>query len=328
MIADLAKTTKVVFSNAGNTATVAKLILRGFLIFHLGKTFYPTFTYHLAVLCFLSCSWRVFANHAGGHRYFSHKSFDCQPWFCKLLAYSICCTEAGPFFYWCLMHNYHHIHCDEGKDIHSPRTLGFWTVQLNIYDNPLMMKFLQERIAAPSSKKIMSSYAADLSWLNPRINVLLMIVENIAWVMLSMALGYKPFELYLYAVLIPRYYTAQAIALTNSAAHIFGPSPYCGREDTYYPNCHATNCWWVSVLNGGEGWHSNHHAFCKSARHGLLWWEFDPVYYTLIALAYVGVVWDVITVHDDIRLLDRNEKLSKKPDMKYIKHFPSKTKAA
>ena len=246
-------TWKAMLGIPGNLATIVKLIGRGFLIYHMFNVFYPTMTVNLVVLCILSCCWRVFANHGGGHRYFSHKSFDCKPWFCNLMAYTICATEAGPFFYWCLMHNYHHIHCDDGRDIHSPRVQGFWNVQLNLYESSIMMDFLQKRIASPAAKKIMQSYASDLSWLNPRINMLMMIVENMFWVGLSYALGYKPFELYFYAVLIPRYYTAQAIALTNSAAHTFGPSPYCGKEGTYYPKCHATNCWWASLLNGGEG---------------------------------------------------------------------------
>ena len=74
------------------------------------------------------------------------------------------------------------------------------------------------------------------------------------------------------------------------------------------------------------GWHSNHHAFCKSARHGLLWWELDMVYIALCVLATFGVVWDVTTVHDDIRLMPRDKQLSHAPDVKYIKNYAKSSK--
>ena len=39
---------------------------------------------------------------------------------------------------------------------------------------------------------------------------------------------------------------------------------------------HSTNVFWLSLLSFGESWHHNHHAFPRSAVHGLRWWEVDP----------------------------------------------------
>jgi stearoyl-CoA desaturase (delta-9 desaturase) len=47
--------------------------------------------------------------------------------------------------------------------------------------------------------------------------------------------------------------------------------------------------WWVALVTLGEGWHNNHHAFPRSARHGLRWWEFDPTYYLIWLLSLVGL---------------------------------------
>jgi stearoyl-CoA desaturase (delta-9 desaturase) len=47
------------------------------------------------------------------------------------------------------------------------------------------------------------------------------------------------------------------------------------------------------VLALGEGWHNNHHAFPTSARHGLRWWQIDPSYWVIHALALVGLAWKV-----------------------------------
>jgi fatty-acid desaturase len=311
---------KGVASAIGIFTNFVTFIYRMFMSAYLLSLFYHECTFRLAILCLLSCMWRVFVNHGGGHRYFSHKSFDCHPWFAQFLALSIMASSLGSFFYWCLLHNHHHAHCDEGQDIHSPRVQGFWAVQLNLYSDARMTELLVERSTSKEGRDIMkSNYAADFSWANPKWNAIILLFETAMWLILSVGLGYRPFELYLYAVLLPRLYTMIVLQLTNSAAHTFGPSPYCGREGTYFPRCHATNCWWVSLLNGGEGWHSNHHAYAKSARHGLLWWELDTVYITLNVLGYMGLIWNLTTVHDDVRLLERYT--SKCPPAKYVQHF-------
>jgi fatty-acid desaturase len=44
-----------------------------------------------------------------------------------------------------------------------------------------------------------------------------------------------------------------------------------------------------ALLTGGEGWHNNHHAHPVSARHGLVWYEFDINYYFIWLLSKVGL---------------------------------------
>ena len=53
------------------------------------------------------------------------------------------------------------------------------------------------------------------------------------------------------------------------------------------------NNWWLAVFTLGEGWHNNHHAFQASARQGFRWWQFDPTWYALTALSWLGLVWDL-----------------------------------
>ncbi len=43
----------------------------------------------------------------------------------------------------------------------------------------------------------------------------------------------------------------------------------------------------------GEGWHNNHHACQSSVRQGFRWWEYDPTFYLLKLLSWMGVVWDL-----------------------------------
>jgi len=42
-------------------------------------------------------------------------------------------------------------------------------------------------------------------------------------------------------------------------------------------------------LTFGEGWHNNHHAFPRAARHGLKWYEVDVNWYGISVLKYLGL---------------------------------------
>ena len=50
---------------------------------------------------------------------------------------------------------------------------------------------------------------------------------------------------------------------------------------------------WVAILTCGEGWHNNHHAFPKSARHGLEWWQFDLTWEIIKFLGIIGLATDI-----------------------------------
>jgi stearoyl-CoA desaturase (delta-9 desaturase) len=49
----------------------------------------------------------------------------------------------------------------------------------------------------------------------------------------------------------------------------------------------------ISLVTGGEGWHNNHHYLPASSRLGFTWWEIDPTWYALRALAAMHVVHDL-----------------------------------
>ena len=44
---------------------------------------------------------------------------------------------------------------------------------------------------------------------------------------------------------------------------------------------------------GGEGWHNNHHRYQRAARNGFFWWEFDPTWYVVVAMSWVGLAWNL-----------------------------------
>ena len=50
----------------------------------------------------------------------------------------------------------------------------------------------------------------------------------------------------------------------------------------------------------GEGWHNNHHRYQRAARNGFYWWEFDPTFWVVRAMAVVGLAWDLQPVPDRV----------------------------
>lgn len=73
----------------------------------------------------------------------------------------------------------------------------------------------------------------------------------------------------------------------NSFSHIWGYRNYETRED-------SRNNWLFALLTNGEGWHNNHHADPRSARHGHRWWEIDVTWISLVAMEKIGLISDLV----------------------------------
>jgi len=80
----------------------------------------------------------------------------------------------------------------------------------------------------------------------------------------------------------------------NSLGHAFGRREF----ETY--DCSRNN-WLVAVLAFGEGWHNNHHAFPRSAFHGLHWWQVDFSGYLIWILQRFDLVMGVCRVPPELR---------------------------
>ena len=72
----------------------------------------------------------------------------------------------------------------------------------------------------------------------------------------------------------------------NSVCHTFGNKMFVTEDE-------SRNNWAVGLLAMGEGWHNNHHAFPRSAFHGMRWYQFDLSSYIIWTMEKVGLVWNV-----------------------------------
>ena len=59
---------------------------------------------------------------------------------------------------------------------------------------------------------------------------------------------------------------------------------------------HSTNVFWLALPSLGESWHHNHHAFPRSAVHGLRRWELDPSAGLIRTMERLGLAWNVIRI--------------------------------
>ena len=75
----------------------------------------------------------------------------------------------------------------------------------------------------------------------------------------------------------------------NSVCHFLGSR----RFDT---DDHSTNVFWLALPSLGESWHHNHHAFPRSAVHGLKRWEPDPSGLFITAMEKLGLARNVIRI--------------------------------
>jgi stearoyl-CoA desaturase (delta-9 desaturase) len=75
----------------------------------------------------------------------------------------------------------------------------------------------------------------------------------------------------------------------NSVCHFFGTRRFAVDDQ-------STNVFWLSLLSFGESWHHNHHAFPRSAVHGLRWWELDPTAWMVRAMRRLRLAWNVVEI--------------------------------
>jgi fatty-acid desaturase len=66
----------------------------------------------------------------------------------------------------------------------------------------------------------------------------------------------------------------------------------------------------VGLIANGEGWHNNHQADPRSARHGHRWWEIDHTWLTFRFLVWLGLASDVVAPNAHLQGRPANGKLT------------------
>ena len=211
----------------------------------------------------------------GLHRYFTHRSYRTPKWVEYCLAFLACLAgESGPIA-WVAAHRYHHINSDTEKDPHSPEQGFLWAHMTWLFGRE---NFLTNR---DSYKK----YAPDMA--NDRFLVLLDRYHMVpVFFMGGLLYVLGGWSFVVWGMFVRSVIVYHSTWLVNSAGHVWGYRSFETGEK-------SRNNWWVALLSFGEGWHNNHHAFQRSARHGFRWWEIDFTYIMIRVMEFLGLASQV-----------------------------------
>jgi stearoyl-CoA desaturase (delta-9 desaturase) len=237
----------------------------------------------------------------GYHRLFTHRAFEAP----KPVRYTLAALGSmavqGPVLDWVADHRKHHAFTDEEEDPHSPHghgsglrgaLHGLWYAH---------MGWLLETQGTAAKRR----YANDLLE-DPGIRAIsrafpLMILAGLA---IPFGLGFLltgtlagALTGLLWGGLVRIFLVHHVTWSINSVCHFFGTRRY-ETDDM------STNVFWLALPSLGESWHHNHHAFPRSARHGLRWWEVDPSAAFIAGMEKLGLARNVVRI-DETRMRER-----------------------
>jgi stearoyl-CoA desaturase (delta-9 desaturase) len=221
----------------------------------------------LVVLYFV----RMFAITAGYHRYFAHRAYKMGrlPQFAMAFVGGMSAQKGA--LWWASYHRHHHRYSDTEVDIHSPKK-GFWWSHMGWI---VCDKYNETNYDAI---KDFAKYP-ELVWLNKHDWVPVWTLGVFSF----LVAGWPGLVLGFFGSTVLLWHGTFSV---NSLTHVFGRRRF-ETADT------SRNSWLISLWTGGEGWHNNHHHFQASARNGFYWWEYDPTYWGLKAMSWLGIVRDL-----------------------------------
>jgi len=224
----------------------------------------------------------------GYHRLITHLGFQTyRPvrWF---LAFVGGLSGEGSAISWTADHRQHHAHSDQEGDPHSPGDGSWWS-------HMLWLGWTTHGEAATKHKQ---RWVPDLLkdpgmvWLDR-----LFIFTHIGLGAVLAGIGYAlggwtmAASFVVWGMFVRLVAILHTTWLVNSATHMWGYRNYPTTDQ-------SRNLWWVALLSYGEGWHNNHHAYPRMAKHGHRWWEVDLTYRAIQLLQLVGLAWDVVDYRD------------------------------
>jgi stearoyl-CoA desaturase (Delta-9 desaturase) len=230
----------------------------------------------------------------GFHRLLTHRSFQTS----KPLEYTFAVLGSlavqGPTIAWVADHRKHHAHTDEEGDPHSPHVApdggvssvfsGLW----HAHSGWLM---------STQGRADWKRYAPDLyedrgmRFISRRFPLLVLAslaTPALAGFLLTGTLLGAVTGL-LWGGLVRIFFVHHVTWSVNSVCHFLGSR----RFDT---DDRSTNVFWLALPSLGESWHHNHHAFPRSAVHGLKRWEPDPSALIISGLEKLGLARNVIRI--------------------------------
>jgi stearoyl-CoA desaturase (delta-9 desaturase) len=214
---------------------------------------------------------------AGFHRMLTHRSFRAHPAVRALILVFGSMAVEGPAIRWAANHLKHHALADREGDPHSPMDglvhahLG-WLFNYDQADpNVYCRALLRDRVVVFIDRTFP------------------------LWVMLGLLipLAIGGWTGLLWGGLVRMFFVHHITWSVNSVCHTFGRRSFATAD-------RSRNQWLVGLLGMGEGWHNNHHAFPRSAVHGLDRWQFDVSAWVIAGFERLGLATDVQRISREV----------------------------
>ncbi len=233
----------------------------------------------------------------GYHRLLTHRSFatykPIEYLFATLGSMAI---QGGPLD-WVADHRQHHAHTDVEGDPHSPHVghgEGVWGAFRGLWHAHVGWTWRVHGMA--THERFARELADDRGMKVIHALFPLLLVASAA---IPFGLGvaitgsvYGGLTALLWGGLIRVLVQSHVTWSVNSVCHFFGRRRFAIEDE-------STNVWWLALPSLGESWHHNHHAFPRSASHGLGKWELDPSAIVIRGLTALRLAWDPVEITAD-----------------------------
>jgi stearoyl-CoA desaturase (delta-9 desaturase) len=227
----------------------------------------------------------------GFHRLLTHRSFRTAPWLERTFAVAGSLSVQGSVLDWVADHRKHHAHTDVEGDPHSPHVghgsglRGLWHAHtgwlMETQGQSDWKKYARDLYEDPAMRRIGKRF--------PLYVLASLLIPTLLGFALHGFTWQGALRGYIWGGLVRIFLLHHITWSVNSICHYFGTRRF-DVEDK------STNVAWLAIPSLGESWHHNHHAFPRSAKHGLRRWEVDVSALVISGLARVGLAHDVVTI--------------------------------
>jgi stearoyl-CoA desaturase (delta-9 desaturase) len=230
----------------------------------------------------------------GYHRLLTHRSFQTSKRLERAFAILGSMAVQGPVISWVADHRKHHAHTDEEGDPHSPHVghdggvrgvvAGLWHAHtgwlLSTQGRADWKRYAPDLYEDPGMRRINRRFV-------PLVFAGLALPALVGYLVSGSIAGAATGLLW--GGLVRIFFVHHITWSVNSVCHFLGTR----RFDT---DDRSTNVFWLALPSLGESWHHNHHAFPRSAVHGLRRWELDPSALIITAMEKVGLARKVVRI--------------------------------
>jgi stearoyl-CoA desaturase (Delta-9 desaturase) len=230
----------------------------------------------------------------GYHRLLTHRSFMTFKPIEYLFAVLGSMAVQGPVIAWVADHRKHHAHTDEEGDPHSPHVghgdglmgalRGLWFAHMGwLFDShgrAEAERYARDLVEDPGMRFLSRNFLG--------VALLGLLIPTGLGYLLDGTLKGALTGL-LWGGFVRIFMLHHVTWSINSVCHFFGRRRF-EIEDQ------STNVFWLALPSFGESWHHNHHAFPRSAVHGMKWWEIDTTAAVIRTMRRLKLAWNVVEI--------------------------------